>query len=144
MSQSLRERLLLAVMNALSPIASMQGATLLRSPAIAVSRESSPALLVFPESDTIIERPNNLVERHLALRIVALARGDAAVTDADALLVAAHAALMLDTSLGGLSLGLQEMDCEWDQEDADAGAVALPARYQIRYRTLARDLTQQG
>ena len=116
----------------------------MRSPAIAVSRESSPALLLFPESDTIIERPNNRVERHLALRIVALTRGDAAVTEADALLVAAHAALMQDPSLGGLSLGLQEIDCEWDQEDADAGAVALPARYQIRYRTFAHDLTQQG
>jgi len=28
--------------------------------------------------------------------------------------------------------------------DADSGAVALPARYEIRYRTHAMDLTQKG
>ena len=27
---------------------------------------------------------------------------------------------------------------------ADAGAIALPARYEIRYRTHAQDLTQSG
>jgi hypothetical protein len=29
-------------------------------------------------------------------------------------------------------------------EDADATAAALPARYQITYRTLASDISQQG
>ena len=31
-----------------------------------------------------------------------------------------------------------------DPEDADAGAVALPARYEIRYRTHTLDLTRTG
>ena len=29
-------------------------------------------------------------------------------------------------------------------DDADAGAIALPARYEIRYRTHAIDLTRTG
>lgn len=144
MPNSIREQILQAAMGLLTPIAAAQGATLLRSPTTGVPREASPALLLFPESDAIVERPNDRVERALSVRIVALARGDAAFADADRLLVAAHAALMAAPSLGGLALALREIDCEWDQDDADAGAVALPARYQIRYRTFANDLTRQG
>ena len=47
-------------------------------------------------------------------------------------------------NLGGTTLGLQELDCDWDIEDADATAAAIPARYQITYRTLVHDLTAQG
>ena len=63
---------------------------------------------------------------------------------ADRLLVAVHAALFGNVNLGGLCLGIGELDCEWDVEDADATATAIPARYQITYRTLAADLSTQG
>ena len=57
---------------------------------------------------------------------------------------AAHAALMADGNFGGLALGIREQECEWEVEDADAVAVALPARYRITYRTLANDLSTLG
>lgn len=147
MPQSIREQILQALMATLAPIATAQGATLLRSPVHGVPREASPALLLFPESDTIVERPNDRVERQLVVRLVALARETGAGPPealADQILVAAHAALLAHANLGGLALGLRELDCEWDVEDADAGAAAMPARYQITYRTLATDLTQPG
>ena len=147
MPQSIREQILQALMATLAPIATAQGATLLRSPVHGVPREASPALLLFPESDTIVERPNDRVERQLIVRLVALARETGAGPPealADQILVAAHVALFADANLGGLALGLRELDCEWDVEDADAGAAAMPARYQITYRTLATDLTQPG
>jgi hypothetical protein len=121
-----------------------QGGLLLRSPVIPVSREQSPALLLFPESDTIRERPNDRVERELVVRITALARGDDAAQVADALLVVVHTALFADVSFGGLALGLKELDTEWDLEDADATACAIQARYQITYRTFANDLSKTG
>jgi len=80
----------------------------------------------------------------LVIRLTALARGDNAAQVADALLVAAHLALFSDANVTGLALGLKELDCEWDSEDADDGVVAIPARYQITYRTLAADLSQAG
>lgn len=147
MSQSIREQILQALITTLAPVAATQGATLLRSPVHGVPREASPALLLFPESDTIVERPNDRVERQLIVRLVALARETGAGSPealADQMLVAAHAALFADANLGGLALGLRELDCEWDVEDADAAAAAMPARYQITYRTLATDLTQPG
>lgn len=147
MPNSIREQILQAITGTLAPVAAVQGAQLLRSPTTAVTREGAPALLVFPESDTISERPNDRVERKLIVRLVALARAVGPIapeTQADHLLVGAHAALFANANLGGLALGIKELDCEWDVEDADATAAALPARYQITYRTRFHDLASQG
>ena len=144
---SIREQILLALMAAVRPTAEGLGATVHRSPTVAIGREQCPALVVFPESDAITERANDRVTRELTVRIVALARAVPPVapeTEADQLLTAAHAALMADMNLGGLALGIREQECEWEVEDADAVAAAIPARYAITYRTLARDLSSPG
>ncbi len=146
-SNSIRERILLAVLDAVRPPVETLGATLHRSPTVAISREQCPALVVFPESEAITERANDRVTRELTVRLVALARAvPPAVpdTEADRLLTAAHTALMADGNLGGLALGIRELDCEWEVEDADAVVTALPARYRITYRTLAHDLSTSG
>ena len=147
MNQSLRENIIQAVTALLAPVAALQGAQVIRSPTTGVSREQSPALLIFPESETVSPRINDRIERQLVLRVVAVARETASSAPeaiADALLVAAHAALFASANLGGLCLGLRELECEWDVEDADATAAAIPARYQFTYRTLARDISILG
>lgn len=147
MTSSIRERLLQSVMAVLQPVAQANGAALIRSPPVGIPREQSPALLVFPESDGIASRPNDRVERHLVLRLTALARdqgNESAFLIADRLLVAAHAALFAQPNFDGLALGLMELECEWDSEDADAVAAAIPARYQVTYRTLANDISTLG
>lgn len=147
MNESLREHVIQAVMAILAPIALAHGATLIRSPPTGVTREQSPALLIFPESDAVSPRINDRIERQLVLRVVALARETAGSTPeaiADRLLVAAHAALFDSANLNGLCLGLRELDCEWDVEDADALAASIPARYQITYRTMAHDISMIG
>ncbi|CAG2149417.1 MULTISPECIES: hypothetical protein [Burkholderiaceae] len=139
---SIRERILREVVARLS--AAVAPVPVLRQPAVPVTRDASPALLLFAESDRITGYANHLVDRVLTLRLTVVARGDYAFDQADRTMVAAHSALMPDATLGGLALLLHEVDAEWDAEDADAGAVALPARYEIRYRTHAMDLTQKG
>ena len=144
---SIREQILLAALEALRPTAESLGATVHRSPTVAVTREQCPALVVFPESEAITERANDRVTRELTVRVVALARAvlpDVPETQADELLTAAHAALMADGNLGGLALGIREQETEWEAEDADAVAAAIPARYRITYRTFAADLSIQG
>lgn len=146
-ANSIRERILLAVLDAVRAPVETLGATLHRSPTVAISREQCPALVVFPESDAITERANDRVTRVLTVRLVALARAVPPAipdTEADRLLTAAHAALLADGNLGGLCLGIREQECEWDVEDADAVATAIPARYAITYRTLASDLSTTG
>lgn len=144
---SLREQIVQAVLAAVGPAARDLGAGVHRSPTTALSREQCPALAVFAESDVIAQRANDRLTRELTLRLVALARSvppTAAETEADRLLVAAHAALMRDPNLGGLALAIREMDCEWDVEEADAVVAAIPGRYRITYRTLVHDLSLQG
>ena len=144
---SIREQILLALLAAVRPHAQSLGATLHRSPTVAIGREQCPALVVFPESESITERANDRVTRELTVRIVALARAVPPAipeTEADRLLTAAHAALMADGTLGGLALGIREQECEWEVEDADAVAAAIPARYRITYRTRAHDLSTPG
>jgi hypothetical protein len=114
---------------------------------VAISREQCPALVVFPESEAITERANDRVTRELTVRVVALARAVPPAipeSEADRLLTAAHAALMADGTLGGLALGIREQECDWEVEDADAVAAAIPARYRITYRTRAHDLSTPG
>ncbi|MFN3595502.1 MAG: hypothetical protein ACK4TK_12620, partial [Thiobacillaceae bacterium] len=113
-------------------------------PATPLPREAGPALLLFVEGDALTAHANRLVDRSLTVRLVALARGADAFDAADRLIVAAHAAVLADSNLGGLAIAVREIDCEWDADDADAGAVMLPARYEIRYRTVLTDLTQTG
>lgn len=147
MSASVRERILQAVLQRLQAAADSLSVKVVRSPTAAISREQSPTLALYPESDTIRERPNDRVERELVVRVVAIARAtttDGPELQADRLLVVAHRALMTEVTLGGLALGVRELDSEWDVEDADATACAIPARYEVRYRTLASDLTQTG
>jgi hypothetical protein len=140
---SIREQLLQAVVTTLMPIAREMRATLLRSPVVPTLRDQTPAVLVFPEEERV-DAQNSIAIRHLTVRIVALAREvDRNVGEvvADQLTVAVHAALMANNNLGGRCLKIRELGSEWDMEDADATAVAIPARYQIEYRTRLNDLT---
>ena len=147
MPNSIREQILQAAVNRIAPVLALLNADVYRSPTVALTREQAPAIVLFPESDEVTERANNRVEHQLIISLVALARGVAPTspeTEADALLVATHAALMRETSFGGLALGVFEIDCEWEIEEADSTVAAIPARYAIRYRTLQHDLTQRG
>ena len=85
------------------------------------------------------------MERDLIVRVTGVARdpGDGYAV-ADDLVCRAHAALMADPALGDLALGIAEMEADWQVEDADMEAVAIPATYRITYRTFVTDLTSKG
>lgn len=147
MTQSIRERILQAIVGVLTPVATNQAATVWRTPSVAITRDQCPALVVFPESESLGDRANDRVTRELTVRITALARSVPPVipeTQADALLCAAHSVLMLDVNLGGLALGIREVESEWEVDDADGVAASTSARYQITYRTLIADIAIQA
>lgn len=147
MTQSIREQILQAIVSVLTPVATAQAATVWRTPAVAITREQCPALVVYAESESLAERANDRVTRELTVRITALARAVppmVAETLADALLCAAHSTLMRDVNLGGLALGIREVESEWEVDDADGVAASTSARYQITYRTLVADISIQA
>ncbi len=124
---------------AVSPIA------VLRQPTLAIPREHTPAVVVTVESDTPVKRANDRMEREFVVRLTALARDPFdGFAVADDLICRAHAALMADPTLGGLSLTMTEGEADWQAEDADVEAVVIPATYRITYRTLVSDITQGG
>jgi hypothetical protein len=143
MPQSRREQIIRNVItrcqDAIYPTA------VLRQPTIAIPREQTPVLLVEVLSDAPVTRSNDRMERELVLRILAHARDP---TDgyavADDLLCRAHLALLADTTFGGLALSLAEMEVDYQMEDADVEAIAIPATYRITYRTLVSDISQGG
>ena len=143
MSQSRREQIIRNVITRCQ--AAIPPTTVLRQPTMAIPREQTPVLLVAVLSDAPVTRSNDRMERELVLRLQAHARDP---TDgyavADDLLCKAHLALLADTTLGGLALSLDEMEADYQAEDADVEAIAIPAVYRITYRTLVSDLSQGG
>lgn len=142
MTLSVRERIVLAVFQRLT--AAVAPAPVIRPPTVPVSREAGVTVLLRLDGDTIEAHANAVVDRCLRIRLTVVAQGPQAFDAADRVLVRAHAALMQASNLDGLSLGIREVEADWETDDVDAGSLALPARYEIRYRTLAIDLTQMG
>ena len=143
MPQSRREQIVREVLArlaaAISPIA------VLRRPTVAIPRDRTPAMVVTVESDTPVKRANDRMERDLIVRVTGFARDPVdGYAVADDLVCRAHAALMADPALGDLALGIAEMEADWQAEDADIEAVAIPATYRITYRTFVTDLTSKG
>ena len=116
-----------------------------RQPTVALARDQTPVLLVSIMSDTPVKRSNDRIERELVLRVTGHARDP---TDgyavADDLLCVAHRALLADPTLGGLTLTVDEQEADYQADDADVDAVAIPATYRITYRTLVSDISQGG
>ena len=138
-----REQLIRAVMGVWAT--AIAPTRVLRQPVVAIPREQTPALVVSVTSDTPVRRANDRMERELVLRLVAYARDqmDGYVV-ADDLLCKAHLALLTELTLGGLALSITEQEADYQIEDADVDAVAIPATYRITYRTLVSDISQGG
>jgi len=138
---SVRERIIRDVFSrcqfAVTPV------SVLRQPVAPVSREQTPTLIVTVVSDAPVKRFNAFMEREIVLRVTAYARD---TTDgylvADDLLCKAHLALFADASLGGLTLSLTEAEADYQAEDADVEAIAIPVIYRITYRTFVADISQ--
>ena len=140
---SRRELLIRAVMGCCQT--AVTPATVLRQPTTAIARDQTPALVLAIVSDAPVKRSNDRMERELVVRLTSYARDP---TDgyavADDLLCRSHVALLADTTLGGLALSLAEMEADYQVEDADVEAIAIPAIYRITYRTLVSDISQGG
>lgn len=140
---SVRESIVRKVMDLC--VAAVAPVPVLRQPTVAVPREQTPALVVRIESDSPVRRSNDRMERELVVRIIGLARDIAdGFAVADELICRAHAALFHDVALGGLALGMTEMEADYQAEDADIAAIAIPAVYRITYRTLVSDISKGG
>jgi hypothetical protein len=138
MSTSLRERILQAVASRVQGAATVSGARFVRQPVLGIPTEQAPVLVMMFDGEQVLDRSALHATREISLRVGALTRNTndtADLTAADALLVSAHAALLADTTLGGLALAVDEQGAELETADTADVAVLLAQRYAVRYRT---------
>jgi hypothetical protein len=134
---SAREQILQA-MTALAD--TVPGVVVYRSREAALSRAEGTAILVRPEEETVVSEMTGFTKRDLAVGVTIIARGQIPDQVADAAIVAMHAAVAANQTLGGLCARIIEEATKWDFEVADQNAVAAVVTYRIRYLTSATTL----
>jgi hypothetical protein len=144
MAASIRERIVQEVTARLSRV--LPG-KVRRQPLAPVTRDDGNVLLVLIDGDSPVRVANDRAERELLLRLSAVCRAEKTSdgwTAADSIASTAHAVIMADQSLGGLSVRILEDVSELTAESADYDLVAVSTLYRITYRTEVSDISQTG
>lgn len=116
------------------------GAAAYRSREAAFARDEGPAILVRWADDQAETKMDGLTVRDLAMTVTFIARGAIPDQVADPIMVAMHAAIYADQTLGGLCRRVIEGETKPDFEVADQNAVAIVVAYKVRYLTPANTL----
>lgn len=145
---TVRKQILLAISTLLQGV---PNATVFRSREDALARSEGPGIFVRPEEEAPENRagggPTGLTLRNFTAVITVIVRAQGAAQApaaddvADPIMEKAHALLMVDTTLGGLTATILEHSTKWDFEVADGTALAAEMRYIVRYMTAANTLS---
>ena len=138
---SLRETLIASVVTRLTNT-TPAAANVFRARVVALTRNELPAIVVKPKSERVDNNTNRISMRYFTVEIEVHVRGDVPDQQADATLVAVHAALMADQTLGGKCARIVERETQWDFADADQAAGMVVISYEIIYLTPTGDLTR--
>jgi hypothetical protein len=140
LTASIREQITAAVFTKAQSTAGL-GGRVYRSRVEAFSRNSTPALVV----ECVRNTPNptragvTTMPHELEFRFLLMLDDPIPEQAADPILVDLHDRLMLDLTLGGLSMDILPGETRWDQEVN--GVAVVTSSYLVQYRTLIKDLT---
>lgn len=140
---SVREQIIQATINTITPVAHQLGAFVFRSPAIAIQKGQLPAVIVTCDK-MVVTINNQTTARDLTLRVTAIAaRSDDDACDelVDQLSTAVITALAQSRNLGGLCQTFAETEVEYEVDEADIAVVELPVCFQAHFRTRRDDPT---
>lgn len=137
---SKRELIVRAVMSALGTLPGVNG-RIYRSQADPNPRELSPFITVQWTSERAQPDAVQLLGRVLMVEVAVYTRGDTPDSLADDILVAAHALITADPSLGGLALDVMLEDASAEIVAADYPAAKVTHSYSIKYRHSYGDMT---
>ena len=146
MNLSIREQIIRAAIVAMTPVAQTYNATIFRSPAVAVERNQLPAIIVAPDKIEV-KKVNSAMERTMVLRITAIAKRDEeGHCDAlvDQISTDLCRAMATAQNFGGLCQALRETEVEFEVDEADVAISALPACFEVVFRTRLDDATVKG
>ena len=139
MTLSKSERILAAIEAALTPTAGISG-QVFRDRWEAVARNEMPCIVIEPlgEEPGLTSLP--FADYTMTVAVDILISGSPLSALADPIRVDAHARLMADRTLGGLTHSIDPGPSEWKGEPGEIGILSLS--YRIPFRTLTADLTQ--
>lgn len=138
-----REQILTAVVALLSGN-TPAGANVYRSRSDAFARGELPAIVVKPGAEDVDNAARGITHRSFDVHVQVFARGTPADQLADPVVLAAHALLMAEQTLGGKVARLIEKGmAEPEFADGDDTAVMIQTTYVARYATPTGDLTRQ-
>lgn len=143
---SIREQIIQATINTVTPIALSYNAIVFRSPAIAIQKGQLPAVIVTQDKMDVTKH-NQAAQRNMIVRITAIAqRTDDAASDelVDRLSTALTKGLAESNNLGGLCQQFQETEVEYETDEADVAIVELPVCFLASFRTRHDDPTAKG
>ena len=139
MTLSKSERILAAIEAALTPTAGISG-QVFRDRWEAVARNEMPCIVIEPlgEEPGLTSLP--FTDYTMTVAVDIFISGSPLSTLADPIRVDAHARLMADRTLGGLTHSIDPGPSEWKGEPGEIGILSLS--YRVPFRTLTADLTQ--
>lgn len=143
---SIREQIIQATINAVTPIAETFDAFVFRSPAIAIQKGQLPAIIVTQDKMEVTKQ-NQALQRDMTVRITAIAqRADDTTSDelVDRLLTAITKGLAQSNNLNGLCQQFHETEIEYATDEADIAIVELPVCFLASFRTRHDDPTLKG
>lgn len=112
-----------------------------RSRADKFGLSDAPALNVLADNEQPSENTIGKVDADLHVEVQVYHRGTEPDRLADPVVAAVHAAMMADTTLGGLAFDVTEDGTSWDFDEADGTALIVRMRYIVRYRHNRNSLT---
>jgi hypothetical protein len=142
MTASLTEQILIALEATLAATAGV-GGRVYRDRADALIRGECPALLIYPETETITGETTCRTDRLLVVQIEIMTRGGSVSRVADPIRVSVHSLLFANPTIDGLASIIRPArpNVQWSLEGGDNQPGACILRYEIGFRTLTADLT---
>jgi len=137
---SKREQIIQAVGTALAGVQGV-GGRVYRSRADAIAREQSPCITYDWSNEEVLPQVTVFAERQVSIFVSVFVRGDEPDRLADPIISSVHAALMVDTTLGGLALDMALGTATFEYESADKTAGKLTHEYQVMFRHAYTDMT---
>jgi hypothetical protein len=132
---SRREQILAAITTTLEAVPGAVGVW--RSRAEALMRDEAPAIVIAPARDqpAVPRVSTRFIDHSFTLEVAVNARGLIPDQLADPLLVAIHALLMADRSVGGLAVDVRPGATSWQLDKADLTSCWAVQQWTIDYRT---------
>lgn len=131
---SIREQITLYIV-AKAQVAGVAANGVYRDRQTALQRQEGNVVVVQEKEEQEENKNSFIVVRDLLEEIVLIVRSDTPSATADPIMVALHAALTKDQTLGGLADRIIGEGTEWTYADADLPATEVSVKYRIRYMT---------